>query len=142
MENRKNNFDFLRLLFASFVIITHSYPLCGIFECDWLCQITNGQVLFSYIGVKGFFVISGYLVFQSLQRSNNILDYYWKRCLRLFPALFVVLFLTVVLSPFVYESDIPFFHNKSLLTYLPNNLSIYNIQYTRYNNRCFSEQSF
>ena len=57
MDYRKNNFDFLRLILASFVIITHSYPLSGVKECDYLCQISNGQVGFSYIGVKGFFVI-------------------------------------------------------------------------------------
>ena len=129
MDYRKNNFDFLRLIFASFVIITHSYPLSGIKECDCLCQISNGQVGFSYIGVKGFFVISGYLIFQSLQRSDNFIDYFWKRVLRLYPALFIVLLLTIILTPFVYHGDIPFYYNKSLLTYLPNNLSLYRIQY-------------
>lgn len=129
MDTRKNNFDFLRLIFASFVIITHSYPLSGVKECDWLCQLSNGQISFSYIGLKGFFVISGYLIFQSLQRSDNIIDYFWKRVLRLFPALFIVLLLTIILTPFVYEGDVPFFYNKSLITYLPNNLSLYRIQY-------------
>ena len=129
MDYRKNNFDFLRLIFASFVIITHSYPLSGNKECDLICQLTFGQVSFSYIGVKGFFVISGYLIFQSLQRSENIFDYFWKRLLRLFPALIVVLFLTVILTPFVYQGDTPFFYNKSLLTYIPNNLSLYRTQY-------------
>ena len=62
MNNKINNFDFLRLIFASFVIITHSYPLSGIKECDLMCQISNGQISFSYIGVRGFFVISGYLI--------------------------------------------------------------------------------
>jgi peptidoglycan/LPS O-acetylase OafA/YrhL len=127
--HRKNNFDFLRLLFASFVIISHSYPLSGITECDLLCQISDGQLSFSYTGVIGFFVISGYLVFQSLERSNNILDYFWKRFLRLYPALIVVLIITVVLSPFVYNSAIPFFQNASVRTYIPNNLTLYGTQY-------------
>ena len=129
MDTRRNNFDFLRLIFASFVIITHSYPLSGVNECDYLCQLTNGQVNLSYVGVKGFFVISGYLIFQSLQRSHNIFDFFWKRILRVFPALFIVLLITVCLSPFVYQSDVPFFSNKSLQSYLPNNLSLYRIQF-------------
>lgn len=128
MGYRKNNFDFLRLIFASFVIISHSYPLSGVAECDLLCQLSDRQVGFSYIGVIGFFVISGYLVFQSLQRSENIIDYFWKRLLRLYPALFIVLLLTVILVPFVYEGNCSFFQNKSLLTYLPNNLSLYKTQ--------------
>ena len=81
-----NNFDFLRLLFAVWVIITHSYPLTGQPEQDLLWKITNGQTAFSYISVRGFFAISGYLIIQSLLRSNNLMDYYWKRILRIFPA--------------------------------------------------------
>jgi peptidoglycan/LPS O-acetylase OafA/YrhL len=114
MSDTKNNFDFLRLLFASFVIITHSYALSGNKECDLLCQYTNGQVSFSYLGVRGFFVISGYLVFQSLKRSRNIFDYSIKRILRLYPALILMLILTILFVPFVYESAIPYFKNKSI----------------------------
>lgn len=126
----KNNFDFLRLIFAVFVIITHSYPLSGIAEEDILFQITNGQTSLSYIGVRGFFIISGFLIFQSLLRSRNLTDYFWKRALRLFPALFVVLFLTVLLGVFVYQGNpIDYFTSKSIRTYIPNNLSLYNLQY-------------
>lgn len=127
--HRRNNFDFLRLLFAGCVIITHSYPLTGSQECDWLCQITNGQYTFSWIAVRGFFVISGYLIFQSLERSRDLADFYWKRILRLFPALAVVLILTVVLGPFVYENDTAYLLNKRVRTYIPNNLRLYTLQY-------------
>jgi len=127
--NKNNNFDFLRLLFASFVIITHSYPLSGIREYDWLSQTTNNQLSFSYIGVKGFFIISGYLIFQSLNRSNNLIDYYWKRSLRLFPGLIVLLVLTVLLAPFVYDGTIiSFIQNKNVWTYIPNNLTLFRLQ--------------
>ncbi len=129
-ESRKNNFDFLRLIFASFVIITHSYPLSGSIEYDLIGQLTNGQYSFSYIGVKGFFVISGYLIFQSLLRSKNIVNYYKKRLLRLYPALFVVLLLTLILAPIVYEGNYSIFNNKSFWTYLPNNLLFYKLQYS------------
>lgn len=126
----KNNFDFLRLIFAIFVIITHSYPLSGIPEKDILFQITDGQTSLSYLGVRGFFIISGFLIFQSLLRSKDLLDYYWKRVLRLFPALFIVLLLTVLLGVFVYNgSAYSYFSNKSIITYIPNNLSLYSLQY-------------
>jgi peptidoglycan/LPS O-acetylase OafA/YrhL len=117
------------LLFAGCVIVTHSYPLAGSQECDWLCQVTNGQYTFSWIAVRGFFVISGYLIFQSLERSNDLADFYWKRILRLFPALAVVLILTVVLGPFVYENDTMYLLNKKVRTYIPNNLRLYRLQY-------------
>lgn len=125
MISRVNNFDFLRFIFASFVIISHSYALSGAAEGDILSRITKGQMNFSYVGVHGFFIISGYLIFNSLLRCKGLPDYYWKRLLRLYPALFVVLFLTVVLAPVVYESSVPYLHNKSVYTYIPQNLTLF-----------------
>lgn len=75
-----------------------------------------------------FFIISGYFIYQSLQRSSSLFSYYKKRFLRLFPALFVVLIITLLLSPFVYEGNVSFFENKEVYTYLPNNLSLYGFQ--------------
>ncbi len=127
--HKANNFDFLRLLFASFVIISHAYPLSGVKECDLLCQVSDGKLSFSGIGVNGFFIISGYLIFQSLERSKGLIDYFWKRLLRLFPALFVVLTATVLLAPVVYNDPLPYLKNKAVYTYIPRNLSLYNVQF-------------
>ena len=127
--NKNNNFDFLRFLFALLVVISHSYPLSGSSESSqWIYQVTNGQIVLAQIGLSGFFIISGYFIFQSLKRSNSIIDYFKKRFLRLFPALIVVLFLTMVLAPFVYNSETPFFQNAAIYTYFPNNLSLYHLQ--------------
>ncbi len=109
--------------------MTHSYSLTGIEEHDWLWIITHGQVFFSWFGIRGIFVISGFLIFQSLTRCNDLYDFYWKRILRLFPAFAVVLFITVLLGPFVYESSTPYLKNKSVWTYIGNNLSLYNMQF-------------
>lgn len=128
---RKNNFDFLRLLFALFVVITHSYALTGNDQIDFLFQATSGKISLSYTGVRGFFIISGYLIFQSLSRSANIIDYIWKRILRLFPGLIVMLIFTICLVPFVYEeTKIQLLDNSTYLTYLPNNLMLYTPQFT------------
>ncbi|KGN80722.1 hypothetical protein HW49_05110 [Porphyromonadaceae bacterium COT-184 OH4590] len=127
--DRNNNFDFLRLLFASFVIITHSYTLSGEGNSDFLGVFTNSQLQLSKIGVTGFFVISGYLIYQSMERSSNLINYLWKRFLRLFPALFVALIFTVLILPFVYESNIPYIKNKDVWTYIPLNIVLYP-QYT------------
>ena len=126
----KNNFDFLRLIFALFVVIAHSYPLSGnLISNQWIYQVTNGHIELSNIGLNGFFIISGYLIFQSLERSKTIVSYLWKRVLRLFPALFVVLLLTVFLAPLVYESTTPYMQNKEVFSYLPRNLLLYDLQY-------------
>ena len=128
--NFKNNFDFLRLIFAIFVLITHSYPLSGFEENDILSQLTNGHFSFSYIGVKGFFIISGYLIFQSLIRSKSLIDFYWKRFLRLFPALIFLLFLTLLLAPIIYESPIKYLQNKQVYSYFFKNIMLYRLQYS------------
>ncbi|MBS1513938.1 MAG: acyltransferase [Bacteroidetes bacterium] len=127
----KNNFDFLRLIFALCVIITHSYTLTGDAETDWLYTITKGQVFFSYIGVRGFFVISGFLIFQSIMRTESIIDYFRNRCLRIFPGLAVVLALTVIFSFFFYSGDFhSYITNKSVWTYFPNNIKLFRLQGT------------
>jgi peptidoglycan/LPS O-acetylase OafA/YrhL len=126
---KNNNFDFLRFLFALFVVISHSYALSGSTEensgLNWL---SNGQLFFSQIGLSGFFIISGFFIFQSLQRSKSLSEYYKKRFLRLFPALAVVLFLSLILVSFVYISQIPFLKNIEVYAYIPCNLSLYGFQ--------------
>lgn len=119
----------MRFLFAVFVVISHAYPLSGSNESSqWIYQITNGQIVISKIELDGIFVISGFFIFQSIQRSTNILNYIKKRLLRLFPGLFVILSITIILVPFIYTSDVPIYNNKEFLTYLPNNLVLYGFQ--------------
>lgn len=127
----KNNFDFLRLLFAIFVVITHSYELSGSTENDLMSVVTNGQTSFSYIGVRGFFIISGFLIFQSLTRSQSLIHFYKKRISRIFPALSVVLILTVVLGIFPYEHNFAsYLNNKTAWTYVPNNILLFRLQFS------------
>lgn len=128
IANPKNNFDFLRLVFALLVIISHSYPLSGSTSNDLLYRITDGQEICSGIGLKGFFTLSGYLVFQSYERSNNIFDFSIKRVLRIYPGLIVVLTLTVLLAPLVYEGTVPYFENSSVWRYIPMGITLHKIQ--------------
>lgn len=91
-----NNFDFLRLLFASLVLVTHSYPLAGFPEEDLLFKFSHGEALFSHIGVRCFFIISGYLITTSLFRSRSLKDYFFKRVISVFPALWTVVLCTII----------------------------------------------
>ncbi len=126
---KNNNFDFLRFLFALFVVISHAYPLSGGSETSqWIYQITNGQIVLARIGLYGFFVISGFFIFKSLQRSKSLGNYYRKRFLRLFPGLSIVLVITVLCIPFVYEGTTPLITKPEFYTYLPYNLSLYGFQ--------------
>jgi peptidoglycan/LPS O-acetylase OafA/YrhL len=127
----KNNFDFLRLIFALLVMVTHSYALTGHGNNDFFFIFTDRQIQLSYLGVRGFFVISGYLIFQSLLRSTDLLDYFWKRLLRLFPALLVMLGLTLLLGWIVYDgSDGSYWAKRDVWTYFPRNASLLLLQST------------
>ena len=131
MARFKNNFDFLRFIFAICVVITHSFALAGLPDSDeWMIQWTNNQVSFSAIGLSGFFTISGYFIYISLMRSDNLWIYLKKRFLRIFPGLFVVLLLSLCFVPFVYNGTPPLFKNDSFITYLPYNMSLYGFQGT------------
>lgn len=90
-----NNFDLVRMLAASAVLVSHSYPIWGR-RPDPLQLVMNG-VPIGEIAVSVFFVISGYLVCQSWVFDPHPLRYLARRALRLLPALYV----TLLVSTFV-----------------------------------------
>lgn len=79
--------DFLRLLAVTLVFIFH---------------LDQNYFFFGFIGVDIFFVISGYVITQSifyykfLNNNISILNFYSKRILRLFPALIVMLIIFII----------------------------------------------
>jgi peptidoglycan/LPS O-acetylase OafA/YrhL len=85
-----NSFDWLRLLAAAMVIHHHVFPLSG------RAPLTFFSTDYGALGVGIFFVISGYLVSGSLQRSATIGDYLKKRLLRVEPGLIVSLLVTAL----------------------------------------------
>jgi peptidoglycan/LPS O-acetylase OafA/YrhL len=98
----ENNFDFIRFVAAVLVIITHSQALLGLGGEDLLSAYSRGTMLFSQLGVLTFFIISGYLIAQSLSNSGSYRRYLWRRTLRILPGLAVVMLLIVfVLGPIV-----------------------------------------
>lgn len=103
MQAIKNNFDSLRMLAALMVIYSHQHALMGLFEPAALPFMTWGG-----IGVLIFFSISGFLITQSWCNDPRALQYLYKRLLRLWPALFLVTFLSVVvLGPI--ETNLPLY---------------------------------
>jgi peptidoglycan/LPS O-acetylase OafA/YrhL len=91
-QGRDNNFNLLRMLAASMVIYAHSYPLLQGYaggRPNWtgdrlfdLMGIDSGR-----IGVQIFFVMSGFLVAQSLSRRPSLVEFFGARALRILPAL-------------------------------------------------------
>lgn len=82
------------------VLFAHSYVLSGMQE-----KIVDPFDHYFGIGMGSFFVviffaISGFLIQRSVQRSSSLRSYFQARALRLFPALTMVLLITVfILGP-------------------------------------------
>lgn len=97
----KNGFTALRLFAAFLVLFTHSSALLS-GKQDFLGRQHLPQL--SELAVDAFFVISGYLVCLSLLRNPNPFIFIRNRCLRIFPALIVVILFTIcVVGPFFYS---------------------------------------
>ena len=91
LRDRRNNFDVLRLLAASFVLFSHSYALTA--SPEPLADVSGWT--FGEIGVVMFFAMSGFLIAKSWSEQPHILPFAVKRALRLLPALAVAVTVTV-----------------------------------------------
>lgn len=124
---RKNNFDILRLLCALLVVLSHSYALLGLNNMDGLLRL-SGCIIWSDVGLCGFFTISGYLIAQSFFTSKNVFSYFVKRCLRIFPGLLVCLILCVFVCRFFY-SGTSYWCQPDTSSFVWRNLLLYPVQY-------------
>lgn len=111
---RQNNLDIIRFIAASLVLYSHAFPLAtGNNGSETLAVLTKGQMTFGDFAVSIFFIISGFLITQSYERSQNLVSYLKARALRIFPGLiFVLLFSMFILGPI--------FTDLSLIEYLKN----------------------
>lgn len=97
-QGRKNNLDILRFLAASLVIFSHSFPLSlGNDYQEPFVLLTNGQSTFGSIAVYTFFIISGFLITMSFDKSKNFFQFLKSRVLRIFPGLVVVVCLSILI---------------------------------------------
>ncbi len=113
-DSRQNNFDFLRLALAVLVIYSHAYPLgLGSEASEPFVRATHGQATGGGIAVDGFFIMSGFLICASAQRSRGVLSFLKKRVTRIYPGFLVAaLFTAFVVMPlasarFVYPAVLP-----------------------------------
>jgi peptidoglycan/LPS O-acetylase OafA/YrhL len=93
-QGRDNNFNLIRIIAAFAVLITHSFALAiGTGAAEPL-RGSLGMTMGS-IAVDVFFVTSGFLVTTSLLTRQSVLEFMWARVLRIFPALLIMLLVTV-----------------------------------------------
>ena len=86
----RNNLDLIRLFAASQVVLIHALKHLHV-DFPWV------KWLSVFPGVPIFFFISGLLIYRSYGRSDSFKDYLANRFLRIYPALWVCLLLSVIL---------------------------------------------
>lgn len=121
---RDNNFNLIRMLAASAVLWSHSFPLTGHGEAEPFLRAVG--VSLGTLAVDVFFVASGFLVTGSLLVRRNTLDFLKARALRIYPALVVVLLLSAfVLGPaFTSKPLAAYFASSELWTYLLRGITL------------------
>ena len=105
LVRRDNCFDALRYFLATTLISVHFFHLCGMEQPWW--------VISGNLRVKGFFVITGFLVLYSIFRRNNIVSYARKRFLRIVPAYVACILLCWIVGAFLSNLSISDFLTSS-----------------------------
>lgn len=117
----KNNFDLIRLVLAGIVLLVHTYQL-STFKA--LKPFTN--ILSSALAVQGFFIVSGFLIFMSYDRSSSLKSYAIKRFRRIYPAYFTVIVLSAVTLFFISTQTFPDYFSSVWAKFIITNLSFLN----------------
>lgn len=102
-KDRIDHLDALRGVAIIMVVLFHGFSRWNNIE-PWP-QNNVLTTLFSkgYLGVDLFFIISGYVIFWSLERSRNFRSFIFKRWLRLFPAMAICTVFIFVTGQFLAE---------------------------------------
>lgn len=121
---RSNNFDGLRLVFASMVVLFHvgllsqAAPLAGLY-----------RYISSTFAVQAFFVVSGFLVTMSYENTRSFADYAKKRLLRIAPAYVTVILVAAFSLALI--STVPidqYFTDPQWRSYVISNLMLSNFK--------------
>jgi peptidoglycan/LPS O-acetylase OafA/YrhL len=118
---RENNFDLLRLAFAGAVFFWHVYVLSQTPALELFSHVFSAD-----IAVKGFFVISGYLVMMSYENASSLRDYAAKRVRRIYPAYAAIVLVCALAGALLTSLPIGEYFSAGLARYLAANLAFLN----------------
>jgi len=119
-DSTQNNLDLLRLLFSYQVVYFHCIVLSG-------AQAHLPPLLDSVdTAVQGFFLVSGYLVMGSYERSKTLVAYFAKRARRIYPAYFAVVVVAAIGLCFASQAGIAEYFGAAWLKYVAANLAFLN----------------
>jgi peptidoglycan/LPS O-acetylase OafA/YrhL len=112
-----NNFDLLRLVFAATVCLVHAYQLSMYRQLAWI-----ERVLSSGMAVNSFFIVSGFLIFMSFERSIDLSSYARKRFRRIYPAYFAIIMACAIGFVSISSKSATEYFSMAWLKYLAANL--------------------
>jgi peptidoglycan/LPS O-acetylase OafA/YrhL len=125
-QGRDNNFNLLRFVAASLVLISHSYVLASGDEHSEPLREQLG-VTWGSIAVDVFFVTSGFLIARSYVMRKSLLIFFWSRFLRIFPALIIAVFFSSFVVGLIF-TELPFrdyFGSFQLYKYVLKNCVVF-----------------
>ncbi|MGJ8725785.1 MAG: acyltransferase family protein [Roseibacillus sp.] len=123
---RENNFDLLRLLAALQVVIAHAVHHSGLYHGLEGRTSTAFEAFILIPAVPIFFVISGFLINASFERApNNLRGYFWRRALRIFPALWLAVLLGIGTVAWGGYLQREFVSSSTFLTWLISQTTIF-----------------
>lgn len=100
-----NNFDIIRFLLASSVILCHSFVIYLGYDKFLITEPfmiwSKKQISIGSFSVDIFFIISGFLIVKSFESSANTFDYLKKRVLRIYPGFIVAFTVSLLLVGFI-----------------------------------------
>jgi peptidoglycan/LPS O-acetylase OafA/YrhL len=112
-----DSFRFIAVFLVIFIHFGYSYPEFYPFKN----QLKSNFIFsYGYLGVHLFFMISGFVIFMTLEKCASFADFILKRIVRLFPTLLFCCLLTYFFF-LIFDSDKHFlrFHNSSV-DFLPS----------------------
>ncbi|MBS1529635.1 MAG: acyltransferase [Bacteroidetes bacterium] len=111
---RVNNFDLLRLLAATEVIVDHYFQ-----HLNKPVSAFGLKLFDLFPGVPVFFIISGYLISASYERNPDLKQYFRNRILRIYPGLWACIIFSVIVIAITGVS----FLNKQAAVWFPAQLA-------------------
>lgn len=117
------------MIAAAAVLVSHAFPIAlGVGASEPFEQLVGLSL--GGLSVSIFFGISGLLITRSFDRRTTLVRFVTARVVRLFPALIVVLVITVAVGAAVTTLPLAaYFASPETLTYIPRNLSLAFLQF-------------
>jgi len=121
IETKRNNFDLIRLVLATTVFFVHISHLTRLPSFAFFDNFLN-----SGVAIDAFFVVSGFLIFMSYEKSSSLKSYFLKRINRIFPGYFCVILACAFLLFFIANRSLSQYFSLAWFQYIIANLSTLN----------------